>query len=169
MKITERPLWIVTKDLHHACEQHQVGSAMASGTPPIDWYAKWLKALWQIHNLIDSHQHPSLGRVERLEDDLKSIGVEVKTLNAAEDYCNEIFMNERRIAGACYVLTGAHLMGGEIMRRRLIGYPTKHLEWEDRKKSLDELSILRQRDDIAQEARNCFLTLLKVMDEIVQS
>ena len=74
--------------------------------------------------------------------------------------------DEKSIAGAAYVLTGAHLMGGEVMRKRLIGYPTKHLEWGDRKLALKELNILRSREDVVEQARSCFSALLRIMDEI---
>jgi hypothetical protein len=73
---------------------------------------------------------------------------------------------EKDIAGAAYVLTGAHLMGGEIMRRRLVGYPTTHLEWDDRKAAIVELNKFREREDIVEESRKCFQALLKIMDEI---
>ena len=66
------------------------------------------------------------------------------------------------------LLTGAHLMGGEIMRRRLEGYPTRHLEWDDRKEALAVLQGYRTRDDITEEARDCFKALLAIMDEIKQ-
>ena len=29
-----KPLWEYTRDLHHACEAHIVGGAMATGNPP---------------------------------------------------------------------------------------------------------------------------------------
>ena len=74
--------------------------------------------------------------------------------------------DEKRIAGAAYVLTGAHLMGGEIMRRRLEGFPTKHLEWDDRKEAIAILQQYRTRDDISEEAKDCFRALLTIMDEI---
>ena len=64
------------------------------------------------------------------------------------------------------MLTGAHLMGGEIMRRRLEGYPTLHLEWDERKEAIAELQLLRTRGELGQEARDCFAALLSVMDEI---
>jgi len=165
MKINEQPLWIATKDLHHACEQHAVGSAMATGAPPVEWYAKWLRALYQIHSKIDQTLPEIVHRTERLAEDLKAIGIETEDLRAASEYC-ETLVTEQSIAGAAYVLTGAHLMGGEIMRRRLIGYPTKHLEWDDRKQALTILTDLRQRLDINEEARNCFYALLNVMSEI---
>jgi hypothetical protein len=76
--------------------------------------------------------------------------------------------DEKRIAGAAYVLTGAHLMGGEVMRRRLDGYPTSHLEWDDRKAALAVLQDFRKQEDIVQEARDCFAALLAVMDEITR-
>jgi hypothetical protein len=57
-------------------------------------------------------------------------------------------------------------MGGEIMRRRLEGFPTLHLEWDDRKEAIAVLQTYRTRDDITQEARDCFQALLNVMDEI---
>jgi hypothetical protein len=85
--------------------------------------------------------------------------------DAATEYINQLDTQEK-IDGAIYVLTGAHLMGGEIMRRRLEGFPTKHLEWEDRKAALTILQQYRLRDDIGEEARDCFAALLKIMDEI---
>ena len=166
MKVTEQPLWIATKDLHYACEQHDVGQAMASGSPSKTWYAKWLRSLYQIHSIIDQSQSESIRRTDLLLADLSEIGIKADDLIAAKEYC-ETLTTEKAIAGAAYVLTGAHLMGGEILRRRLHeNYPTKHLEWEDRKQSLVVLSELRARTDINEEARNCFQALLNVMDEI---
>jgi hypothetical protein len=52
------------------------------------------------------------------------------------------------------------------MRRRLVGYPTTHLEWDDRKAALVELNKFREREDIVEESKNCFHALLKIMDEI---
>jgi hypothetical protein len=86
-------------------------------------------------------------------------------IRAANKYTNSL-ITEKDIAGAAYVLTGAHLMGGEIMRRRLVGYPTTHLEWDDRKAALVELNKFREREDIVEESKNCFHALLKIMDEI---
>ena len=60
--------------------------------------------------------------------------------NAACDaYCEQLKKDLKHRQGAIYVLTGAHLMGGEIVCRRLEGYPTNHLEWDDRQASLAEL------------------------------
>ena len=157
-------LWHQTRDLHHACEEHPVGSAMASGKPPEQWYADWLSALLEIHNIIDVHSIEEVRRVDRLKEDLENT-VTPREMTVAKKYAQEL-KTEQDIAGATYVLLGAHLMGGEVMRRRLIDYPTSHLEWTDRKVALNELKKIKERDDIVSEARNCFYTLLNVMHEI---
>lgn len=162
-----KPLWEETRELHHACEQHSVGGAMATGNPPRIWYAAWLVALHQIHSIIDSHMPDCLNRTDRLIEDINAMGSEIPKLEAAKVYTLSL-QNEKRIAGAAYVLTGAHLMGGEIMRRRLVGFPTKHLEWNDRKEAISVLQEYRTRDDIGEEAKDCFRALLSVMDEIEQ-
>lgn len=163
--MSTKPLWEETRDLHHACEQHLIGRAMSLGNPPRAWYAEWLKALHQIHSAIDPHMPQILGRVARLENDIAEMGFETEPLEAADKYVATL-TDEKNIAGACYVLTGAHLMGGEIMRRRLVRFPTNHLEWDDRKEALAILQGYRTRDDITQEARDCFQALLEIMDEI---
>lgn len=160
-----RPLWELTRDLHHACEQHAVGGAMSTGKPPRVWYAAWLQVLHQIHLVIDEYVPDNVRRVERIEEDLVEMNIGIEPIAAADEYAKTL-IDEKSISGAIYVLTGAHLMGGEIMRRRLEGFPTAHLEWEDRKSSLAFLQTFRTRDDITDEARACFQALLDIMDEI---
>lgn len=160
-----RKLWENTRELHHACEEHVVGKAMSSGKPPIDWYASWLKALLEIHSVIDQHMPACVGRVDRLKADIEECGNVGFVPKSAIEYALSLTTNED-IEGAAYVLTGAHLMGGEIMRRRLEGYPTQHLQWEDRKESLEYLVSLREREDLTNSAKRCFFALLSVMDDI---
>ncbi len=164
----ERILWHETRSLHHACEAHDMGASMAEGTPPAIWYAAWIKALHQIHSVLDAHSPNSLIRAERLLEDLKTSGYEIPELEAASEYANSL-KTQNDFDGAVYVLAGAHLMGGEVMRKRLIGYPTKHLEWDDRKTSIQDLQKFRTRGDIVEEAAACFYALLKVMDEITET
>ena len=160
-----KPLWEETRELHHACERHAVGGAMATGKPPAIWYAAWLVALNQIHSIVDPHMPGILNRTDRLIEDINTMQYELPKLEAAKVYTLTL-TNEKKIAGAAYVLTGAHLMGGEIMRRRLEGFPTNHLEWDDRKEAIAILQQYRTRDDIGEEAKDCFKALLTIMDEI---
>lgn len=160
-----KPLWEATRDLHHACEMHAVGGSMASGAPPRHWYAAWLEALHQIHSAIDQHLPEVVHRSEQLQSDILSMGIDITQSKAAAEYVKSL-KNKDDIIGAGYVLTGAHLMGGEIMRRRLNGFPTNHLTWDDRKAALAVLQELRSHDNLTDAARACFTALLKIMDEI---
>jgi len=159
------PLWEGTRDLHHACEEHPVGAAMASGKPPMQWYADWLSALYTIHWTVDQHIPEIIRRSEQVQKDLTDTNCPVNIIRTANDYVNRL-NTEKDIVGSAYVLTGAHLMGGEVMRRRLVGYPTSHLEWSDRKAAIVELTKFRERKDVIVEARNCFQALLNIMNEI---
>lgn len=163
--LKSNPLWQATRDMHHACEHHEVGAAMATGHPPKQWYAAWLMALYQIHSAVDASLPESLRRVDLLALDLLAIDCPTLPLDSAADYAKQL-TDSTALAGAAYVLTGAHLMGGEIMRRRLVCFPTQHLTWEDRKDALSELQILRSQTGIDLSALDCFKALLSVMDEI---
>lgn len=160
-----KPLWEATRDLHHACEQHIVGSAMASGDPPKIWYAAWLMALHQIHSLIDEYVDSLVARENLILDDISTMEIEIEPLNEAIKFV-ESLTTQDDIDGTIYVLMGAHLMGGEILKKRLVNFPTKHLEWEDRKYAIGILQQYRTRVELAQPARNCFNALLSVMNEI---
>lgn len=172
MKKIDKPLWEYTRDLHHACEAHPVGGAMATGKPPRIWYLMWTIALFQIHEILDRHCDPILQRADACLADYSDLMVELNQFMnwsmEAQKYVNQLDTPEK-IDGAIYVLTGAHLMGGEIMRRRLEGFPTRHLEWEDRKAAIQLLQTYRLRDDIGEEARACFKALLSIMDEILET
>jgi hypothetical protein len=171
MAAADKPLWEYTRDLHHACEAHPVGNAMSKGNPPHQWYNAWLNALKDIHAALDPHAPEALHRRQSLFDDVveychMGYGGFI-TIDKAKEYVDQLD-TENKIAAAIYVLTGAHMFGGEIMRRRLEGYPTNHLVWPDRKQALALLQQYRTRDDIGDEARDCFKALLAVMDEILQ-
>jgi heme oxygenase len=161
-------LWNATRDLHHACEQHPVGGVMAVGKPPAIWYAAWLQVLLQLHEVVDKHLPSTVHRVERIKKDIATLGITVEPIKVAENYANTL-TNSTAVVGAAYVLTGAHLMGGEIMRRRLEGFPTEHLSWDSRPEALKCLTQLRESPDVIQPARDCFKALLDSMDEILET
>jgi heme oxygenase len=160
-------LWEKTRDLHHACEAHKVGAAMSRGTPPIQWYSDWVYSLLVIHAFIDQHMPESTHRTEKLKQDLLELP-NANYIKAAHAYVDTLSTkDENYIQGVGYVLLGAHLMGGEIMRRRLENYPTNHLTWDDRKSALDVLTNLRNREESVDGAKSCFYALLSCMDEIL--
>lgn len=161
-------LWENTREWHHKCEGHPVGAAMASGSPPNEWYADWMMTLFIIHNKIDPYMEECTRRTHRLSQDL----IDMKILPiipscVCDWYPLHLYKNEAM--GFAYVLTGAHLMGGEIMRRRLASYPTSHLEWDDRKEALAYLSTLRDQEEYTEGALQCFKLLYQAMVEIEQN
>ena len=158
-------LWEATRDLHHACEQHPVGAAMASGTPPVAWYAMWVNSLYVLHSVVDQHIPAVTRRMDQLLADMAALEGTPKYALPAAQYAASL-RSEDSIKGAGYVLLGAHLMGGEVMRRRLSGFPTTHLQWDDRRAALAELTELRDQPHLAQPARACFAALLAIMDAI---
>lgn len=161
------PLWEATRDLHHACEKHEFGSQLASGKPPRQRYVDWLGCLLSIHTVLDQHVDKSIQRSEQLIQDISLMGEQPRTNKACEIYCNELAGDDTLTQGAIYVMTGAHLMGGEVMRRRLEGYPVQHLLWDSRAQALDELKKYRNRPELADASRKCFAALLNMMDEMV--
>ena len=154
-----------TKELHHACEAHPVGYAMSTGSPPEAWYASWLSALLVIHTYLDACMPIAARRAPQLGVDLQKLKCPVYTPPAAYEYIQSLnTLHDDK--GGCYVLTGAGLMGGAIMKKRLIGYPTCHLEFADRAIALEYLKGLRNDEKLVDSAKHCFSALLKVMDEI---
>jgi hypothetical protein len=166
--MTLGPLHAATRDLHHACEKHPVGAAMSSGKPPKQWYADWVAVLLAIHAYTDHLVPEAAQRAEQCLDDFNYMvyveGIKPRCPPVVLDYVRN--MKQDDLLAAAYVLTGAHLFGGEIMRKRLEGYPTQHLVWDDRKQVLAWFTPLRQREELAESARRCFAVLLAAMDTI---
>jgi hypothetical protein len=158
-------LWESTRDWHHKCEEHPVGAAMASGNPPRAWYASWLGALYFIHYRIDPYMPVEAHRAALVLEDINELKIQPIVPTSVMRFL-EADLDEDRINGYCYVLTGAHLMGGEIMRRRLELYPTKHLEWDDRPAALAYLKTLRDREEYTEGALDCFKLLYDCMEKI---
>lgn len=165
MKKSLGKLHSATKELHHACEAHPVGAAMATGTPPIQWYGSWLSALLVIHSYLDFTMPIAARRAPQLASDLQKIKCPIYTPPAAYKYIQSLNnLNDEK--GGSYVLTGAGLMGGAIMKKRLIDYPTLHLDFADKPTALDFLRRLRNDEELIDAAKHCFSALLEVMDEI---
>jgi len=126
-----------------------------------------LQVLLQLHEAVDQHLPETVHRVQRIKQDIDVLNINIPSIKAAKKYVDTL-TNLNKITGAAYVLTGAHLMGGEIMRRRLEEFPTEHLCWADRKEALKCLTVLRESSDVAEPARDCFKALLDSMDEILE-
>ena len=162
-------LYDTTRDLHHACEMHLVGGAMSDGTVIKQWWADWLHALYLIHLEIDGDPRDDLlARFEEIEIDIKGSPVSPRGTVIGQELADKLHENEKLRLAARYVITGAHLMGGQVMRKRIAGrLPCAHLHHGHRKELIKEWSPLRKRTDLTPEAREVFQYLLWIMDEIL--
>jgi hypothetical protein len=155
-----------TKALHHASEQHPVGQAMSNGTISEQWWADWLWALWVVHKAVDPLIPEEFRRFERIKQDLKIL-LPVKPRDNKPAY--EFVKNLPSIDGVIYTFTGAHLMGGAVMAKRLSHrLPCNHLQWEDRQKTIQLWKPYREKVEEADSSKECFAAIIRMMDFIQQ-
>lgn len=168
------PLHKATRDLHHAVEQTSFGMAMASGRVSSEAWTTWLKALYEIHSVVDRWAPVSLQRSKEVEADLLEMhkrGFKEVSLQSPTIFANSI-TEEQKALGAVYVLGGAHVMGGAIIRNRMNGrLPCSHITYEDedRRNAVAAVKSLRDSIQLADYARDCFSTLLLTCQEIEKS
>jgi hypothetical protein len=159
-------LYEATRDLHHACEQHPVGASMSDGKVSEQVWTDWLGCLATVHAFLDWHLPPELRRVARLRKDIHvmaSRGFQPASNHAALRYA-AIGLH---VEAATYVFTGAHLMGGAVMEKRLgERLPCNHLRWDDRRASLDLWRPYREAEGISEFANDVFAAILQMMEEI---
>lgn len=163
------PLYAGTRDLHHACEQHPVGAAMSRGDVSEQWWVDWLSALYFIHLVVDPDVPRPVRRVNAVAADIGACRVFPRPNMAVQRLHRDLARNPKLREAAYYVITGAHLMGGQVMRVTMKGrLPDSHLHIENRKEWIDVWSPMRSRADLVEEARSIFQALLYIMDEIVE-
>jgi hypothetical protein len=170
MRASDSPLRLATRDLHHAAEAHPVGAAMADGTMRPEWWADWLFALWVIHHRMDPFLPIELRRADQLQRDLHASAELVSTIHrspAAADF-SECLRTGEGVAGAAYVFTGAHLMGGAITERAIgTRLPCEHLRWVDRAAAITAWQPYRSDATNEADARAAFSCVLAILDEIL--
>lgn len=160
-------LFTLTRDLHHVCEDHPVGAAMSRGDINAQWWADWLAALESAHQEVDADAPDPMRCAEELADDLNVLGVTPRFNAATHQLAADLNKDPHLRVAAQYVLVGAHLMGGQVMRKRIGDrLPTKHLQLDDRRALLAAWKPLRERVDLAEEARHVFRGLYAIMEGI---
>lgn len=152
-----------TRELHHAAERHAVGAAMSEGAISPQRWSDWLGALLVVHSVLDPNLSPALQRTQLLVRDLNALsGHPPRWCASAARYAAGLHPE-----AAAYVFTGAHLMGGAVMARKLGDrLPCGHLAWHDRGSAIKAWEPLRERADLTIPAREAFAAILSIMDEI---
>jgi hypothetical protein len=170
-RAVDSPMWQATRALHHACEMHPVGAAMSNGTISAAWWNAWLCVLADLHAQLDPHLPSPLRRVDQLAEDLMAMNERghkrFKSWHAGVFAQRLQRAHATDIAGAAYVLTGAHLMGGAVTERAVgARLPCAHLRWEDRAAAREAWAPYRWREDSTESAVRVFRSLLFSMGEI---
>lgn len=165
--MVEATLRDLTRPLHHAAEEHVIGGAMAAGDISATRWAAWCAALLPIHAVLDLQLPVSLRRTYELIDDLNA--GPIAPMNATAMLFSTTLNRQDAILGATYVFTGAHLMGGAVIERRINGrLPCAHLRWKDRRQAITDWSPLRLQTELKHDADNAFAAVISIMDEIVE-
>jgi len=160
------PLWQATRDLHHACEAHPLGQRMAAANITRAEWAGWLTALRTLHQAVDPALPAHMQRDMLLAADLSvlpTVPPRRAALTFARDLCGA------DTTGAAYVLHGAHRSGGRVLAPTLVkrGLPCGHVCYRDPEAVQAWVCAIRDRGDLADQARATFTCLLAVMDGIV--
>lgn len=167
------PLHKATRDLHHSIEQTPFGKSMSTGDiGPKEWTI-WLKALYDIHSVIDNWAPDALKRSNEVKQDLiamNELGYNADEIESVKSFLDNIETEEQAL-GAVYVLGGAHVMGGAIIQRQIVGkLPCSHLTYPDdtRRDAVAAVKSLRDKIELSDHARDCFKVLITIANHIEQ-
>lgn len=179
-------LYLATRELHHACEQHPLGQRMSAGTISAQEWADWLMAFRAIHAAIDPHLPAHLARVALLDADLAAMRgmfeVDARLPASAGGFGRDLHQAAARagqsdiastapeVLGAAYVLHGAHRRGGQVLTRTLAqrGFASAHVVYPMPAEAEAFVKGLRDVEHLAPHARAAFAALLAAMGDITK-
>ena len=158
-------LFELTRDMHHACEQHEVGQRFSKGVATRQEWADWLWAFRCLHTVTDPSLPSDMHRDAALSSDLAFLPQANASLSALR--FSETLVGQDT-TGAAYVLHGAHRSGGRVMAPVMVkrGFPVQHIMYRDPDAAQAWVKAARMQTGFATQARETFLCLLAVMDEI---
>jgi heme oxygenase len=138
---------------------------MVTGAITAQEWADWLWAMRTLHSVVDIALPAHMSRTEPLTADLAALPVaraSVAALRFAADLAGA------DASGAAYVLHGAHCSGGRVLAPKMAkaGLPTLHTSYRYQQAVRMWLMEVRERENLAEQARATFACLLAVMDEI---
>ena len=158
----------LTRELHHAAEQHPFGTKMSNGDVTTQEWADWVASLRCVHTVLDPNLPPSLDRRGELLLDLGLLLPDCGAPSLAADRFASTLTKPDRVIGAAYIFMGAHLRGGAVIRKRLEpkGLPCNHLRFAQAKEANDYIVALRDISHAAAGATAAFEAIIAIMDEL---
>ena len=170
-----------TIQLHHEAESHEFGAAMSKGELSEKQWADWMGALSQLYVVIDPYLPEPLKRTRDLFNDLLELSSKeiypTYSFHAA-DVAGSITdgaTNVGYIAGMCYILAGANLRGGQIVRKAVEkrSFPCSHLMFNEedvasKETAMEWLDNLRASTgtEVIKGAQDAFADMIDIMEEI---
>lgn len=158
-----------TKEKHKLAEDTALSKLMISGTMRTSTYAAFMENMLSIYEELERDDlitKPEVKRVERVKNDLRSLGHDQYGQALSTVYYVRYLQDlppERRWAHI-YVHYLGNMYGGQMIGRRLPGQHT-HLEFDDLK-----ACIAYVRDNLVDvphdEANNAFDWTIRVYDEL---
>ena len=170
-----------TLQLHHEAEAHSFGAAMSKGELSEQQWADWMGALTQLYVVIDPYLPDALKRTRDLFNDLLALSskeIYPRYSYHADDVAGMIAdgaTNVGYVAGMCYILAGANLRGGQIVRKAVEkrDFPCSHLMFNEedvasKEAAMKWLDNLRASTGTAviKGAQDAFADMIDIMEEI---
>ena len=166
-------LYEATQNTHHQAQMHSFGKRMAGGNLTRQEWCDWIGALAQMYQHLDKYLPLSLRRSQDLFLDLAQLlPLEAHRSLAVDNLIREFSLpdNLKLIGGLAYLLAGANLRGGQLVRKKMEvkGYPCNYLEFNSENHEVAEAWLRKMREfpEFSESTNRAFEVLIAVMDEI---
>jgi heme oxygenase len=165
-------LYDATTDVHHDAQETIFGKKMAEGVLTRQEWGDWLNAMAAIHRELDPFLPAACRRLPELTRDLIELAdVQPAQLPATRAVLTPLFTEgPAYIGGLSYVMCGANLRGGAVVRKALAktGLPCHHLYFsrEDAFAADQWLKRIREYPQLEAASRQAFGNILLIMKEI---
>jgi hypothetical protein len=160
----------LTPESHHDAQETDFGKRYAKGDISRREYASWIHMQFVAHHEVLDRILPwHCQRGATLALDLAALLPDQPYVLSSVDGLREVLLESpyTGLAGA-YVLMGAHLRGGAMIRPNLerAGLPVHHLYFDAPASAREYLRKLREFPALADEVDRVFRAVTTVMDEI---
>lgn len=166
-------LYEATLKTHHQAQVHPFGKRMAGGNISQQEWCDWLGAMAQLYQKLDTYLPPFLKRSPDLFLDLAQLlPLQAHRSKAVDDYIQSFSSPDdlKVIGGLAYLMTGANLRGGQLIRKKLDpkGYPCNFMNFTtaNQEEAENWLRKMREFSEFGESTNQAFEMLAAVMDEI---
>jgi hypothetical protein len=157
-------------NIHRDAENHPFGKRMTAGDITLQEWADWIFACMQLQSSADDFLHPALRRTPQMLLDLGAMPTVEPHYSEAASEALTTLPTADLIGGIGYVLSGANVRGGQVIRKQLepLEFPVNHLTLtaSEMAAANEALNPLRDAFENSEGAQEAFRIMLRIMDEI---